>query len=269
MTSRGIAPSAPRRLIAVVDPRILEGTTAADAVRAFDGTVEILAAGGAAALVEPLASWADAGVLARRAHGLVATLWSYGAVLPGGASSVFAGGLEEARRWIGAQADCLEAGLARMRGRGEFVLSIEAAAGTPGQAPITPPSSGAAYLRARATAIRAEAERALATRQAAETLGGAASEALGGAPWLMFDAGAAGVDLCVLAETTALGALEEAIARSGVAAEVSGPWPPYSFAAAAWGDAEDEQDAAWTAIGAEAASADDAASSGGGGRSAA
>lgn len=264
---RPLAPTAPHRLIAVVEPSCLTNPFGEATLRGFYGEVVVLTHGDATVLLEPLASWSDAGVAARRAYGLVDQLWSIGAVLPGGASSIFAGGLSEAQGWIEDRAGDLTTALDRVRGRGEFVVSVETEPAPSEPLNAAKPTSGAAYLRFRAAAIKAEAERSLETRESAEVLGAQISAAIGGAPRLMFDAGTAGVDLCFLAETTVDETLRAEVAAAGVKADVSGPWPPFSFAEAAL--AEADADAAWSWLDESADAEAGARGSGGAGRSAA
>lgn len=226
----GVDESKPHRLVAAFGSALLGE---------IDGRVaQVIVANGVALALEPVRP--DATMSARRSHALVMRLWIAGATLPGGVNSVFASGLVEARDWLSARRQVLRDALSSLQGMGEFVLSVDPAAteAEPSSARIKPVSramGGAAYLRARADAMEAATRRSDRFRNDVLSLELDVARRCPLALTLLRPRRSGGADLCVLAPKEGEAAIWAAArqAKTRLSVSASGPWPPYSFAAAA------------------------------------
>ncbi|SEA36859.1 GvpL/GvpF family gas vesicle protein [Rubrimonas cliftonensis] len=206
------------------------------AARAADAAA-IAAAGLTLAQSGPLAAVLDAATEGQGAAGARVAATARAAAAAGAFAPVHGGrfSIEAARAWLDAEAEALSEALARLADQAEWVLTLSlppraAADATPAAGE---PSDGRAWLRARAAAHGAEArDRRRAEADAAAALAGVARETRARG----FDTAAGrGVDVAVLAPRGA-GQRVEAAAR-GLGAGLTGPWPAFSFVAAAQGAA--------------------------------
>jgi len=221
---------------------MIHGVVAADAPRPDDAPAhERLAAGDLLALASPVSLTGDPATDAAEAVRHNAVLTAYAtrcAVAPARFGAVLDGPDAAAARVAG-QAAAHRAFLARIGDGVELGARIVAAA------PLTPApeaaSSAGTYLRRQAArrdaARRAVARRAEAAQALADALTATAREWRAFAPAARRDGPARLAELALLAPRDALAAfrgraaaLGAAAARDGLAVEITGPWPPYSFA---------------------------------------
>jgi hypothetical protein len=207
-----------------------------------------LTAGGVALLVRPAGALAssdpdaDALEAALRAHNaLLAIHAREGEVLPLGFATLVPG-RQAALELLDRRAPAFRTALSRLAGRQEFTVEVLQ---RPEDTVPPGPEDGRGYLRGRAAERRRaearEAALAAAFAEAEAAVAGVAGAHVAHTSPPGQPGGGRRLGLAALVPRARLPALREALSRiataaEGVALRLTGPWPPYSFAAEAMAD---------------------------------